>query len=135
VKRVIENPFAGPFFDPSDPALFNFDLSSMNFENRYGALEFGRVTGRPGSHMPKHAEFQSTVSVFKVHAREIEVEGRNPSLSSTVNQQPTPSTALSGDTSQSQNPFAGPVTGRPGSHMPKHAEFQSTVSVFEVHAR
>lgn len=33
----------GPFFDPSDPALFNFDLSSMNFENRYGALEFGML--------------------------------------------------------------------------------------------
>lgn len=38
-----QNPFAGPFFDPSDPALFNFDLSSMNFENRYGALEFGML--------------------------------------------------------------------------------------------
>ncbi|OGE52071.1 hypothetical protein PENARI_c011G06641 [Penicillium arizonense] len=37
------NPLAGPFFDPSDPALFNFDLSSMNFENRYGALEFGML--------------------------------------------------------------------------------------------
>ena len=37
------NPFAGPLFDPSDPALFNFDLSSMNFENRYGALEFGML--------------------------------------------------------------------------------------------
>lgn len=38
-----QNPFAGPFFDPSDPALFNFDLSSMNFENRYGAMEFGML--------------------------------------------------------------------------------------------
>ncbi|KAA8649980.1 hypothetical protein EYZ11_007272 [Aspergillus tanneri] len=38
-----QNPLAGPFFDPSDPALFNFDLSSMNFENRYGALEFGML--------------------------------------------------------------------------------------------
>lgn len=38
-----QNPFAGPFFDPSDPALFNFDLSSMNFGNRYGALEFGML--------------------------------------------------------------------------------------------
>jgi len=41
--RQSQNPFAGPFFDPSDPALFNFDLSSMNFENRYGALEFGML--------------------------------------------------------------------------------------------
>ncbi|KAL4778983.1 hypothetical protein BJX76DRAFT_107200 [Aspergillus varians] len=38
-----QNTIAGPFFDPSDPALFNFDLSSMNFENRYGALEFGML--------------------------------------------------------------------------------------------
>lgn len=38
-----QNPLGGPFFDPSDPALFNFDLSSMNFENRYGALEFGML--------------------------------------------------------------------------------------------
>ncbi|GAB1215901.1 hypothetical protein ATERTT37_005099 [Aspergillus terreus] len=38
-----QNPFAGALFDPSDPALFNFDLSSMNFENRYGALEFGML--------------------------------------------------------------------------------------------
>ncbi|KAF9884708.1 Transcriptional regulator of nonfermentable carbon utilization [Aspergillus nanangensis] len=37
------NPFSGALFDPSDPALFNFDLSSMNFENRYGALEFGML--------------------------------------------------------------------------------------------
>ncbi|QGA13704.1 hypothetical protein EYB26_001354 [Talaromyces marneffei] len=33
----------GAFFDPSDPALFNFDLASMNFGNRYGALEFGML--------------------------------------------------------------------------------------------
>lgn len=38
-----QNPFAGPFFDPSDPALFNFDLASMNFGNHYGALEFGML--------------------------------------------------------------------------------------------
>jgi hypothetical protein len=31
------------FFDPSDPALFNFDIASMNFGNHYGALEFGML--------------------------------------------------------------------------------------------
>jgi hypothetical protein len=36
-----QNAFGGPFFDPSDPALFNFDLASMNFGSHYGALEFG----------------------------------------------------------------------------------------------
>ncbi|KAF2472498.1 uncharacterized protein BDR25DRAFT_14791 [Lindgomyces ingoldianus] len=33
--------FGGPLFDPSDPALFNFDISSLNFGNHYGALEMG----------------------------------------------------------------------------------------------
>jgi hypothetical protein len=32
-----------PMFDPSNPALFNFDLASMNFGNHYGALEFGML--------------------------------------------------------------------------------------------
>ncbi len=36
-------PYAGAFFDPSDPALFNFDLASLNIENHYGALEFGML--------------------------------------------------------------------------------------------
>ncbi|KAF3480321.1 transcription factor [Arthroderma uncinatum] len=35
--------FNSAFFDPSDPALFNFDLASMNFGNHYGALEFGML--------------------------------------------------------------------------------------------
>lgn len=30
-------------FDPSDPALFNLDISSLNFGNQYGALEFGML--------------------------------------------------------------------------------------------
>jgi hypothetical protein len=30
-------------FDPSDPAFFNFDISSLNFGNHYGALEFGML--------------------------------------------------------------------------------------------
>ncbi|EAS35656.3 C6 zinc finger domain-containing protein [Coccidioides immitis RS] len=38
-----QNGFGSAFFDPSDPALFNFDLASMNFGNHYGALEFGML--------------------------------------------------------------------------------------------
>ncbi|KAL9622038.1 MAG: hypothetical protein Q9160_003537 [Pyrenula sp. 1 TL-2023] len=41
----------GALFDPSDPALFNFDLASMNFGNHYGALEFGML-----GHMATGAE-------------------------------------------------------------------------------
>ena len=35
--------FGGGLFDPTDPALFNFDLASLNFGNHYGALEFGML--------------------------------------------------------------------------------------------
>ncbi|OJD10558.1 hypothetical protein AJ78_08469 [Emergomyces pasteurianus Ep9510] len=38
-----QDPFGSAFFDPSHPALFNFDIASMNFGNRYGALEFGML--------------------------------------------------------------------------------------------
>ncbi|CAG8951244.1 hypothetical protein HYFRA_00007992 [Hymenoscyphus fraxineus] len=33
----------GALFDPSNPALFNFDLEGLNFGNHYGALEFGML--------------------------------------------------------------------------------------------
>jgi hypothetical protein len=35
--------FNGLPFDPSDPALFNFDIASLNFGNQYGALEFNML--------------------------------------------------------------------------------------------
>ncbi|KAI9674332.1 MAG: Transcriptional regulator of nonfermentable carbon utilization [Trizodia sp. TS-e1964] len=35
--------YESPLFDPSNPALFNFDLASMEFGNHYGALEFGML--------------------------------------------------------------------------------------------
>ena len=35
--------FNGSLFDPSNPALFNFDLEGLNFGNHYGALEFGML--------------------------------------------------------------------------------------------
>lgn len=38
-----QNAFNGPLFDPSNPALFNFDLEGLNFGNHYGALEFGML--------------------------------------------------------------------------------------------
>jgi len=42
-QAAAPGPYAGAFFDPSDPALFNFDLTSLNFGNHYGALEFGML--------------------------------------------------------------------------------------------
>lgn len=39
----ITTAFGGALFDPSNPALFNFDLEGLNFGNHYGALEFGML--------------------------------------------------------------------------------------------
>lgn len=42
-SQPAQMPQFGPLFDPSDPALFNFDISNLNFGNHYGALEFGML--------------------------------------------------------------------------------------------
>jgi hypothetical protein len=49
----------GLAFDPSDPALFNFDIASLNFGNQYGAMEFGMLnhmssTAHDGSQNDMH---------------------------------------------------------------------------------
>jgi len=38
-----QNEVQNAYFDPSNPALFNFDLEGLNFGNHYGALEFGML--------------------------------------------------------------------------------------------
>jgi hypothetical protein len=43
VSNDAQNAFGGALFDPSNPALFNFDLEGLNFGNHYGALEFGML--------------------------------------------------------------------------------------------
>lgn len=43
VTNDVQNSFGGALFDPSNPALFNFDLEGLNFGNHYGALEFGML--------------------------------------------------------------------------------------------
>ncbi|MBE3044250.1 hypothetical protein IMZ48_17110 [Candidatus Bathyarchaeota archaeon] len=41
----------GPMFDPSNPALFNFDIENLNFGSQYPAMEFGIL-----GHMSSSAE-------------------------------------------------------------------------------
>jgi hypothetical protein len=43
VSNDVQGSFGGALFDPSNPALFNFDLEGLNFGNHYGALEFGML--------------------------------------------------------------------------------------------
>lgn len=48
INGLADPSFNSAFFDPSHPALFNFDIASMNFDSHYGAMEFGilaRMTG------------------------------------------------------------------------------------------
>ncbi|KAI0009239.1 hypothetical protein F4779DRAFT_382872 [Xylariaceae sp. FL0662B] len=43
VPSEVANNYSTALFDPSNPALFNFDLEGLNFGNHYGALEFGML--------------------------------------------------------------------------------------------
>ncbi|TIC95935.1 Transcription activator of gluconeogenesis [Colletotrichum higginsianum] len=40
--QVTSDPF-NTLFDPSNPAIFNFDLEGLNFGSQYGAMEFGML--------------------------------------------------------------------------------------------
>ncbi|KAF4426860.1 Transcription activator of gluconeogenesis [Colletotrichum fructicola Nara gc5] len=40
--QVTNDPF-NTLFDPSNPAIFNFDLEGLNFGSQYGAMEFGML--------------------------------------------------------------------------------------------
>ncbi|KAF2453721.1 hypothetical protein BDY21DRAFT_424169 [Lineolata rhizophorae] len=45
-------------FNPADPAIFNLDITSLNFDNHYGALEFGmlgQMAGQAGETPPGDA--------------------------------------------------------------------------------
>ncbi|KAI0429328.1 hypothetical protein F5Y09DRAFT_331898 [Xylaria sp. FL1042] len=43
VSAELPNHFSTALFDPSNPAIFNFDLEGLNFGSHYGALEFGML--------------------------------------------------------------------------------------------
>jgi hypothetical protein len=43
VSGEMPNQFSAGLFDPSNPAIFNFDLEGLNFGSHYGALEFGML--------------------------------------------------------------------------------------------
>ncbi|KAI0189642.1 hypothetical protein F4808DRAFT_465887 [Astrocystis sublimbata] len=43
VSTEMPNQFSAALFDPSNPAIFNFDLEGLNFGSHYGALEFSML--------------------------------------------------------------------------------------------
>ncbi|GAP87095.2 putative transcription factor [Rosellinia necatrix] len=43
VSAEMPNHFSPALFDPSNPAIFNFDLEGLNFGSHYGALEFSML--------------------------------------------------------------------------------------------
>ncbi|KAI0102306.1 hypothetical protein GGR51DRAFT_550574 [Nemania sp. FL0031] len=43
VSAEMSNQFSPALFDPSNPAIFNFDLEGLNFGSHYGALEFSML--------------------------------------------------------------------------------------------
>lgn len=56
------NHFSTTMFDPSNPAIFNFDLEGLNFGSHYGALEFsmlGHMSSGAAETPPREAVAQS----------------------------------------------------------------------------
>ncbi|KAI5291932.1 Transcriptional regulator of nonfermentable carbon utilization, partial [Ascosphaera acerosa] len=51
---ALDTSYGSTPFDPSHPALFNFDLASMNFDNHYGAMEFGILAHMTGTGNGQH---------------------------------------------------------------------------------
>ncbi|KAI0391091.1 transcription activator of gluconeogenesis [Xylariaceae sp. FL0594] len=43
VSAEMPNHYSAGLFDPSNPAIFNFDLEGLNFGSHYGALEFSML--------------------------------------------------------------------------------------------
>lgn len=41
--QSVSSAWQGDLFGAEDPSIFNFDLASMNFQNNYGAMEFGML--------------------------------------------------------------------------------------------
>ncbi|CZS96815.1 hypothetical protein WAI453_010173 [Rhynchosporium graminicola] len=72
--------FGGAMFDPSNPALFNFDLEGLNFGNHYGALEFGmlgHMSSGAQETSPKDATSISSQSMADVNFNNSSVYGSN----------------------------------------------------------
>ena len=63
VSKDAQNSFEWVLFDPSNPALFNFDLESLNFGDHYDALEF-RMLSRMSSGAAETFSKGSSTSTF-----------------------------------------------------------------------
>ncbi|KAI0483848.1 hypothetical protein F4859DRAFT_415537 [Xylaria cf. heliscus] len=65
VSAEMPNQFSAALFDPSNPAIFNFDLEGLNFGSHYGALEFsmlGHMSSGAADTPPREAVAHSSSS-------------------------------------------------------------------------
>jgi len=79
-------PFTAPLFDPSDPSIFNFDISTFNFGNHYGAMEFGML-----GHMSSGAVETPDVESNNMMNSMNQNHANNVTYDSANNAYPTPS--------------------------------------------
>ena len=97
--------FATPMFDPSDPSIFNFDISTFNFGNHYGAMEFGML-----GHMSSGAVETPDVDTNNM---------MNP-----VNQHHSNSVTFDA----SNNPYPTPATGFPYNTNPSFTDWSTNAN-------
>ncbi|SMQ49542.1 unnamed protein product [Zymoseptoria tritici ST99CH_3D7] len=76
ISTVGGTSFDTPYFDPNDPALFNFNISELNFGNHYGALEFGML-GHMSSGAVNTPELDGLNSMGQHNQRSVSYDGSN----------------------------------------------------------
>ncbi|RMZ81693.1 hypothetical protein DV737_g2392, partial [Chaetothyriales sp. CBS 132003] len=138
--------WAGTLFD--DPSTFNFDLSSMNFGNHYGALEFGmlgQMAGNAGGTPPSESSTQrSTVhNPYHVPMRSFS-DTSNAAFQSPDNQAMSPDTVKFEESplitsSALKNPLSampgGPVQQPSGGLAAQRPRPQTVISTPQLKAR
>ncbi|RMZ89869.1 hypothetical protein DV736_g2907, partial [Chaetothyriales sp. CBS 134916] len=117
--------WAGTLFE--DPSTFNFDISSMNFGNRYGALEFGmlgQMAGNAGGTPPSESGTQlSTVhNPYHVPMRSFSDSPQN--AFATFNNDSNDN-IMSSDWSNGSGIYSNQLQGPPAFAITSNAAFQS----------
>ncbi|RMD41238.1 hypothetical protein DV735_g3915, partial [Chaetothyriales sp. CBS 134920] len=118
--------WAGTLFD--DPSSFNFDISSMNFGNHYGALEFGmlgQMAGNAGGTPPSESSTQMSTVHNPYHVTMRSFSDSPQNTFATFNDNGSNSNIMSSDWPNGSGIYSNQLQGPPAFAIASNAAFQS----------
>ncbi|KAI5305301.1 hypothetical protein KEM56_004774, partial [Ascosphaera pollenicola] len=124
LNGVADSDFNSAFFDPSHPALFNFDIASINFDSHYGAMEFGmlaHMTGTGNDSLDNGTAMSTSNSVSTP---------RPNSTSTTITT--NPARLVDADNGKTASTCTGPSLNSPNDSNMPYALFNGTSSLHAV---